>query len=1095
MPNLAADCVSGLACRPTAEAMTDLFPLQVFPEGALASSVVTTVLVGVLVVGFLNLRLGWVLSGLVVPGYMVPLLLDKPVAAAVVFAEGILTYAVVWFYSEVLTRRAGWSNFFGRDRFFALVLVSVGVRVVLDGWALPIFGEGLNTRFQLAFDYRNNLHSFGLIVVSLIANNFWKSGLRRGLLPMAVTIGITYAIVRYIFIEYTNFNINSLGYAYEDIAASLLASPKAYIILLTTAFIASRMNLLYGWDFAGILIPSLLALQWYQPEKILMSFVEAAVVLVIALGVLKLPYFRGKTIEGARKLMLFFSISYAYKYVLAYALLAWAPEQKITDYYGFGYLLPTLIAIKMHGLGVMSRLIRATVQTSLVAGLLATVFGFALYFVPDSWSMNTPPTAAGTALQDYPGRLIHLVREEQVALYNTRQVDSMGTPLGGELEAWREGLRLLRDAPPSDREAINRAAAMLDRANYEVLHVEQRYLALRERAPRRHWGFYVIDPAADGHLLLEVPAPLDERGSLDAGLGLFRQFSGRALAVAGAARSANKDGSADPLLNPRTPFLVFHQVFAHQDVLQIRTFQAESARVLGGLRPGGDATALASQLWIKRQLPESLDLAALRAVAGEITLHWGSTPLPNIPRETVHAGFAELVLGGETLRVLIANALRDADPVRVAEQDISIEGYLQDLLLSRQAALAEPGSEAFRAAGVADLLYFDGEIMLPLQRAAARHYREGRWSEAGIEELTRVQSSAATFGYELIRYRHRATQSDYLVLRERDDPARRRYWGTYVLRLGPAAPVIVQVPRPGYEVNSLEFGVSLFESARARALLIGGAHPNANTDQSADLLRIQYRGNLFNTINQSVLREFGEQAGLVAQVRSLGIRRDLPPPPSDVVLAAASGARDDMQLSALGRSLRQHVAQLGLSSSFAGDRPETAGLEAGSLPQAAYLAATQNKDLLSLWVSPLARAAYRQQTDPSPQEQQFRALGVSSTQADLFAHLAALPLAGGLPENLRAALERYIANPDIVVLAGARQRHPTLHLERVVDLNSRQGFLVVSDGRRGLLAVANLTARDPTSSVTLPAAERRAAIAQFVDRRAAWLLPVPGDAR
>ncbi len=80
--------------------LTELLPLRIFPEGALASSIVTTVWVGIFVVCFCNLRLGWVLSGLVVPGYMAPLLFLKPSAAAVVFGEGVITYFLVWFYSE-----------------------------------------------------------------------------------------------------------------------------------------------------------------------------------------------------------------------------------------------------------------------------------------------------------------------------------------------------------------------------------------------------------------------------------------------------------------------------------------------------------------------------------------------------------------------------------------------------------------------------------------------------------------------------------------------------------------------------------------------------------------------------------------------------------------------------------------------------------------------------------------------------------------------------------------------------------------------------------------------------------------------------------
>jgi hypothetical protein len=245
----------------------DIFPLYLFPSGSLASSVVPAVWVGMLVVCFFNLRLGWVLSGLVVPGYLVPLMLIKPWAAAVVLFEGLLTYFIAYFFSEYLSRKGPWNNLFGRDRFFALILCSIVIRLLFDGWLLPEFGEWLNRYFQMSFDYRNHLHSFGLIIVALIANQFWKTGFIKGVVPFAITLVVTLLIVRYGLMELTNFSLSSVSYLYEDMAASILATPKAYIILVSTAFLASRMNLHYGWDFNGILIPSLLALQWYQPVK------------------------------------------------------------------------------------------------------------------------------------------------------------------------------------------------------------------------------------------------------------------------------------------------------------------------------------------------------------------------------------------------------------------------------------------------------------------------------------------------------------------------------------------------------------------------------------------------------------------------------------------------------------------------------------------------------------------------------------------------------------------------------------------------------------------------------------------------------------
>ena len=342
------------------------------------------------IVVFFNLRFGWVLSGLIVPGYLVPLLLVKPWAAGAILFEAVLTYAIVRLYSEHFSRLGWWGSLFGRDRFFAFVLVSIVVRLVSDGLFFPWLGSTLEQQFQISFAYQSNLHSFGLVVIALMANQLWKPGLRHGLIPMLATIGVTYLIVRYGLMELTNFSISNLGYMYEGVASNILASPKSYIILLVAAFIASRMNFHYGWEYNGILIPALLALQWHEPLKILTSFAEAWVIYLVALALFRTPLLRNANIEGGRKLLLFFNIGFAYKILLGYAVLVWFPEFKVTDSYAFGYLLATLMALKMHDKDIATRLTRATLQTSVVGVLVGGGIGFALTLLPVfHWSQAT----------------------------------------------------------------------------------------------------------------------------------------------------------------------------------------------------------------------------------------------------------------------------------------------------------------------------------------------------------------------------------------------------------------------------------------------------------------------------------------------------------------------------------------------------------------------------------------------------------------------------------------------------------------------------------------------------------------------------------
>ena len=369
--------------------------LPIFPEGGLTSSVITTVWVGVFVLAFFNLRFGWVLSGLVVPGYIVPLLIVRPIAAGVIVVEAVITYLIVYWFSERLAR-GRFNALFGRDRFMGLVLVSIAVRALFDGMLLPELADWLAVHWDRQLDWHSNLQSFGLVVISLMANQLWKPGLVRGLFSAVVTIGITWLIVRYGLMEFTNFRLSGVSYVYEGLASSILASPKAYIILVLTAFIASQMNVRYGWDFSGILIPALIALQWYQPAKVLSSFVEAGVIYFLAQAVMKLPFFASMTIEGARKLVIFFNVSFVYKLLLGHGLNLLDLDVKTTDFYGFGYLLSTLLAIKAYDKDIFPRVMRSTLEVSVAGAVAGNLVGFILTLVLPA---SQPALAAKSRLE------------------------------------------------------------------------------------------------------------------------------------------------------------------------------------------------------------------------------------------------------------------------------------------------------------------------------------------------------------------------------------------------------------------------------------------------------------------------------------------------------------------------------------------------------------------------------------------------------------------------------------------------------------------------------------------------------------------------
>lgn len=1076
--------------------MADFFPLYIFPEGSLSASVITTVWVGVLVVVFFNLRLGWLLSGLVVPGYLAPLILAKPWAASVIIIEGIITYLVVWLCSEFFSRWGYWSSVFGRDRFFALLLVSVAVRIGMDGWILPIVGEIINNEFGIQFDYRNNLHSFGLIIVALVANQFWKSGVIYGIFPQLITIGVTCLLIRFGLMEFTNFSLNSLSYMYEDTATSMLASPKAYIILITTAFLASRMNLHYGWDFNGILIPALFALQWYQPTKILTSCIEAFVILGLSTLILKLPVFKRITIEGGRKLLLFFNVGFAYKFALGYALLWWMPEVKVTDFFGFGYLLATLIAIKMHDKEIVVRLSRALLQTSLTAVAMASLIGFSLTFLPQLWSWPIPqantPVYLAASLSEYG--LDEVIRQDKMAMYGNKSRDSVAVPLPQEMEVFAQGVRtLLEYAATGNSALLDEGKSYLVQVNYRVDLIQERYLYLQEHLPRRGWGSYAINIHSDSQLVVEVPAPLDERNTMEAGAKLFSAMNAKALAIAGSNRRTNADGTSDVLTNYRTMFQSFHRQVARNDVLQIRGQGSERHRNRVQAQPVGAQGSLGitnSSIWVKHALPPGLKLGMLRDWIGSYHLEWKQTPLTNLQRDTTREGFAELVLSHEDLRKILFRTLLPEHDLIVQEHARRIDGYLQDWLLGNKKEIAASGTNSYIKPQLEELLFLDEEIVKPLLGLMRTEYQRTGWTETGLEALGNINVAAGVLGYQLIFYRHVASGKDYLILAEKTDQKTRRYWGTYVFRLGSANPFIVQVPRPGYEINSFEYGLALFESLRAKAVLIAGASPNANTDKSADLIRMVNKENVFNLVSQVIQRESAAEPLLLIQSRAFAIRADLPTANADVLLSVDSGVTEKQNLSPLQKRLLRTMDQHGLDSKLVDGSIETAGYEVGFSPQALYLKQSANTEFAMLWLSPLTRANYQQQTENRLMIAQFDALDIVSYEKPLFKKLTDndLGLSSTVPEDLRRILAEYLETHDILILSTLLSRWPDYSFERLIDIDSKQAFMLVYNPSGKLAMVANLVSGQMESIIRVDSDRlERDQIAEYINSRSVWL--------
>ncbi|MGQ4277230.1 poly-gamma-glutamate biosynthesis protein PgsC/CapC [Pseudidiomarina sp. E22-M8] len=1072
--------------------MMDWLPLELFPTGGLASSVVTTVWIGVIVVVFLNLRFGTTLSGLVVPGYIVPLLLVRPGSAVVIIIESIVTYLLARALADRLLVRFGLGELFGRDRFFILILVSVLVRVVFDAYLLVALDEYLLQR-GVEYEFRSSLHSFGLIIIALSANQFWNSGIKRGLSTLLVHLAITYAIISYILIPLTNFNISTLGYMYEDVASNILASPKAYIILITAAFLSSRLNLRYGWDFNGILIPSLLALQWYNPIKILTTFVEAFVILFFAIWLLKLPLIRNRNIEGARQLLMFFNIGFAYKLILGYIIITWFPEQKITDLYGFGYLLATLLAIKMYQKNIAIKLTRTTVQTSLVASVVASLIGFSLTLYNPVTDVPTVTSTQSNMITVTQRSLSAVVEESRRANFASESMKRGVTISPLALNQFRQTLLAIDAFGPSPSPAqLNQIAGLANDYGYEAIWTESRYLVLRDTQPERGWGFFVVDLTQSTELALQFPTVMDESLTALVMVPLFERLNARYLAVASARAKRAQDGSDQLLLNSQTLFQVFHQTLALNNTIQVREYSQSLARQLLGQRASTgvlDIGASETKMWVKDRPPADLSLATLEQLTSGYQVIWDTPDFQNRQREVSRYGFAELFLTQSAVLSILTNAAVSDDIQTVANEQ-QIAGYLLSFLQENKRLLAAKNSQDYVVPQLSELLYFDQTVLKPLFMVIDQ-YDAGEWMIRARPLINQIAESAAQLGYQIILYKHISSGSEYFILREQVDieTNQLRHWGTFVFKLGATTPYVIEAPSPLFETGSFEFAGTLFQQMESSALLVSGAHPMANTDGSARVVARNNPMSLFNLIHQAALRHHADEGVTAVQVR--GYSADDEDDANHVRLSFYELNKPFAAQHPGFVELRHYLQSLlaGAGIAAADDLIETA--PPSYTAQARFTKFIPSAHYAEIWLPRGIRESFRTLASDSVLYQQMLALGIPMRDYDVKLALNQQSLASMSRSKLhivKRLLNQFEQSQNIQLLATLQQRFPELKLELWQDNESLQSYFVLRNAENEIIAVKNLTPlSDSTLELAADSMQIQPMVNEFVRTRLQWL--------
>lgn len=997
-----------------------MFPIDIFPQGALSSSVVTTVWVGAMIACFLNLRFGMTLSGLVVPGYLVPIMMMKPLSASVIIVEGLIAYFITRIVSEWAPKKMGMAEMFGRDRFLAIMLVSVLVRTLFDGWWLPELGQYL-TSLGYHYDFDANLHSFGLVIVALVANQMWNGGFKTGVFSLFVYLLLTYLAVRWVLIPFTNFSIGNVAVMYEDIAVNILATPKAYFVLLLTAYMASRLNLFYGWDFNGIIIPALIALQWYQPYKLVATFVESALILVVARLLLSAHYFANKNMEGARLIMLFFTLALLYKWVLGFGMNWFFPSYKTSDFFAFGYLLSTLIAVKMYQKEIVIRLTRTTLQTSIMAALLATVLGFVLL---RSVSKQSLPSLAATkkvhtAVQ--PVDVLAELRQRRVELYRSDSLDVLPASDPAVVTRFEQGVTSLRKYfSGADARHLESAKLAFRESQFQLYQVNKNHWVLRDETPARGGGLYVLNQKPNSKLCIEVPVTLGNASLAEAASVLYEVKGYSALAFSGLRPAVSGEVQRNALQHPNTFFNAFHRACANDGVLQMTASDLET-------KP--------NKLRIKREAPAALNLTELNSLIENIDIEWALDAPGNLQYETTYSRFAQIQLNKAAIRKLIGRITVGNSDLQSTVTRVN-EGYLYAWLMDRKEKIAGKNTNRYRPPNQGQMLFLDEELISPIIEMSARNVIA---DDAMVQqEIGRLRKMASAVNLELLYFSNLSNGNRYVVLTDSAGSKNQTQWGTYIWRIGSASNYVVQIPKVLAERQTLEYGAALFDRINARALFIPGARPDSNIDGSSDLTSNLNRNSLYNLAHQRQLLATDAPQHFL-QIR--GFANKVFDEKVDAIIGF--WRNDHQEQRALYLDLRD---QLGKDSTRVLLSEGQQGFEdfaVGESAQTDLMSIEPNAHLATIWISIATRDRIGVVTAESRIVDYYRAASIPVHSGDLGEWLARQKISTycPVPKSIHDLLDEFSATRDIVLLELLKNSHPNYHFQLFLDEPSDQAYL------------------------------------------------------
>lgn len=330
----------------------------------------------------------------ILPGLLAAVLLARPVDGAVAILGGVVTAGLGWGLTEGPIRLGWWTRPPGHVRTFALLLLSLPVRVALEGGSAPGLAALLGKPGGDGFD----LLGPGLFLVPLVALACAADGIPLGLARVAAVTAPTWGVLA---------GLGSLGLTHlawptdgaDPGTLPVLADPRLGLLVVAAAALGAWNTARYGWDLAAFGTPVLLVLVAGDPLRLLASLAVALTLHVAGEVAGHLPGLRRRRLPDPLALPLLLALA---------AMLAGGLDRLLTalelpflgpDPWGLGWLLAAHLAftVRRHH-GHLRALVPATWTWAqgLGAGMVVALLLAALQPDPGNPGEATPGPLAPT---------------------------------------------------------------------------------------------------------------------------------------------------------------------------------------------------------------------------------------------------------------------------------------------------------------------------------------------------------------------------------------------------------------------------------------------------------------------------------------------------------------------------------------------------------------------------------------------------------------------------------------------------------------------------------------------------------------------------